>query len=99
MYYFVFVENNISVFSEKTSRVEYLIRYVSQNSDDTMVQVDGFVFDGPVASGQSNGEQRTTSTTTTSTTTTVSSTTLSNNQYNECLNNCPVIIILLLKLT
>lgn len=67
---------------------------MSQNSDDvSMAQVDGFIFDGPIASGQSNGQQKIT---TTSTTTTVASTILSETQYNACLDNCPVIIILLI---
>ncbi|XP_018398222.1 PREDICTED: uncharacterized protein LOC108776188 [Cyphomyrmex costatus] len=49
-----------------------------------MAQVDGFIFDGPVAS-ESNGKQGITSTSTT----TVASVLL-NNVYNACIINCPV---------
>ncbi|XP_011691812.1 PREDICTED: four-domain proteases inhibitor-like [Wasmannia auropunctata] len=81
-----------------------LITAFPQNSDDVavaqaeMVQVDGFVFDGPVATEQSNGEQRITSTSTTTTTTastitstsTTTTTTQTDDQYNRCVTNCPV---------
>ncbi|XP_071564286.1 uncharacterized protein [Temnothorax nylanderi] len=65
----------------------FLIAAFPQNLDNA-VQADGFVFDGAVASEQSNGSQRIPST---STPTIVTSTTLSNNDiYNACLDNCPI---------
>lgn len=63
---------------------------ISQNLDNAsveMAQVDGFIFDGPVAS-ESNGQQRITSTSTTT------SSIILDNIYNVCVMNCPVIIIL-----
>ncbi|KYQ57929.1 hypothetical protein ALC60_02978 [Trachymyrmex zeteki] len=59
---------------------------ISQNLDNAsveMAQVDGFIFDGPVAS-ESNGQQRITSTSTTT------SSIILDNIYNVCVMNCPV---------
>ncbi|XP_011872864.1 PREDICTED: uncharacterized protein LOC105564797 [Vollenhovia emeryi] len=62
-----------------------LITAFPQNSaDGSSIRQDGFIFDGPVASGQPNGQQKITSTSTT-----VMSTTLSDDLYNVCLGNCP----------
>ncbi|XP_073368118.1 LOW QUALITY PROTEIN: uncharacterized protein [Mycetomoellerius zeteki] len=64
----------------------FVIIAFPQNLDNAsveMAQVDGFIFDGPVAS-ESNGQQRITSTSTTT------SSIILDNIYNVCVMNCPV---------
>ncbi|XP_018361857.1 PREDICTED: uncharacterized protein LOC108760403 [Trachymyrmex cornetzi] len=64
----------------------FIITAFSQNLDNArveMAQVDGFIFDGPVAS-ESNGRQEITSTSTTTTSS------ILNNIYDACVINCPV---------
>ncbi|XP_029159101.1 uncharacterized protein LOC114946746 [Nylanderia fulva] len=51
---------------------------------------DDFVFDGPVATISPNSQQRTTSTTTVRSRNENDATTQSVNQYNACVNSCPV---------
>ncbi|XP_011635299.1 uncharacterized protein LOC105425965 [Pogonomyrmex barbatus] len=67
----------------------FLITAFPQNTgvSTETVQVDGFIFDGPVATRSPN-EQRVSSTT--STTTAASTTSLSIDDYNACVNRCQV---------
>lgn len=67
---------------------------------NNLSQADGFVFDGPVSGGQSsNSEQRTTTTTESTRTSTTTTTTipLFDDQFNDCVTSCPVIIMLFPK--
>ncbi|XP_012543186.1 uncharacterized protein LOC105840714 [Monomorium pharaonis] len=62
----------------------FLITAQNLNEPVERTQVDDFIFDGPVASEQSSGQQRITSTTT------ATSIPLPDDQYNACVINCPV---------
>ncbi|XP_032680487.1 uncharacterized protein LOC116848473 [Odontomachus brunneus] len=69
----------------------FLVTAYPQNSD-IISQVDGFVFDGPTAGGQSsNGQQRITSTTTTTTESIREDMTPPPEDiFNTCVSSCPV---------
>ncbi|XP_014479308.1 PREDICTED: uncharacterized protein LOC106746796 [Dinoponera quadriceps] len=69
----------------------FFITAYPQNSNK-LSQVDGFVFDGPTAGGQSSNEQQRTITTTTTESTSGSMTTtpLRENVFDECVRSCPV---------
>ncbi|XP_011066521.1 PREDICTED: uncharacterized protein LOC105153407 [Acromyrmex echinatior] len=62
----------------------FVITALPQNLNNApveMAQVDGFIFDGPVASNETQGITSTSTTTTSS---------ILNNIYNACVINCPV---------